>query len=352
MERDVRREATSTTRKAGLLRKSVAQLAVLGLIAGGAVFALSASATAGKEMPTCVQDTHDHLNICKSGPATAVAGTDISYTLSATLDGDHDDTFAVTDPLPPGVLLAGLPTGTGWDCTGSTPTAVSCVPDGSVKNEDVGDITVPAHVVSAYVGEVPPACNTASVTRTEGEDVSSVEAATQGEDENATVPSNEVCTTVTQVADLAVTKSGPASATVGDTVNYTVTVTNNGPSDSNAIHVNDPIPTAPGLQFATAAVADENGWTCVIDGSNTMVDCDHAALAAGASSSFTVTLQPLPSSSATSPLENCATATAGEAGEVSTDNNTGCTSLDPTVNGGVITVKAAEVTKVQPNFPG
>jgi len=45
MGHNSRREAN--TRRGGVLRKSVAQLAVLGLVAGGAIFAFSAAAGAG-----------------------------------------------------------------------------------------------------------------------------------------------------------------------------------------------------------------------------------------------------------------------------------------------------------------
>jgi uncharacterized repeat protein (TIGR01451 family) len=47
-------------------------------------------------------------------------------------------------------------------------------------------------------------------------------------------------------ADLGLVKSGPASAKPGDTITYTLTVTNNGPDKATGVHLEDPIPA--GLQ--------------------------------------------------------------------------------------------------------
>jgi uncharacterized repeat protein (TIGR01451 family) len=65
--------------------------------------------------------------------------------------------------------------------------------------------------------------------------------------------SNTVNTTVQTQADLSITKAGPATATAGDPAgfNYTLTVTNNGPSDSvGGFTVTDVLPA--GLTFRSA----------------------------------------------------------------------------------------------------
>src|SRR4029077_14244480 len=61
------------------------------------------------------------------------------------------------------------------------------------------------------------------------------------------VQTNNSSTTSTLVhahADLAVTKTGPASTVAGDPANltYTITVTNNGPSDAQAVTLTDNLP--------------------------------------------------------------------------------------------------------------
>ena len=45
--------------------------------------------------------------------------------------------------------------------------------------------------------------------------------------------SNTVTTTVAANADLSITKSGPSSAIAGNSFDYTITVTNNGPSNNS-----------------------------------------------------------------------------------------------------------------------
>src|SRR5256884_6282179 len=58
-------------------------------------------------------------------------------------------------------------------------------------------------------------------------------------------------TTVQRLADLAITKPGPGTATAGTDITYTVTVTNNGPSTSSGGDVRDTLPA--GTTFAGAA---------------------------------------------------------------------------------------------------
>ncbi len=56
-----------------------------------------------------------------------------------------------------------------------------------------------------------------------------------------------------QAAQVAVTMTGPPAATVGQEVNYTVTITNTGNVEAQALTVRDPLP--PGLQFVRAEPA-------------------------------------------------------------------------------------------------
>ena len=43
-------------------------------------------------------------------------------------------------------------------------------------------------------------------------------------------------------AALAITKNGPTTVTVGGSINYTITVTNNGPAAATGVTMNDPVP--------------------------------------------------------------------------------------------------------------
>src|SRR5205085_10241827 len=59
--------------------------------------------------------------------------------------------------------------------------------------------------------------------------------------EDGKIPATVSNPVLTQ-ADLAVTKTGPATAVAGTNFTYTITVTNNGPSDALGVIVTDNIP--------------------------------------------------------------------------------------------------------------
>jgi uncharacterized repeat protein (TIGR01451 family) len=80
-------------------------------------------------------------------------------------------------------------------------------------------------------------------------------------------------------ADLAITKTAnPAEARVGQSVAYTLTVTNNGPATANTITVTD---TPPG----TVTFVSAPGCT-----GTTTVTCTHASLASATNVAFTITV--------------------------------------------------------------
>jgi uncharacterized repeat protein (TIGR01451 family) len=84
-------------------------------------------------------------------------------------------------------------------------------------------------------------------------------------------------------ADLRTTKTAtPPTATPGDVVTYTVTVTNDGPFPATAVHVTDEIPA--GTTFVTGSLADDPAcsFAAVID----QIECAPGALAVGVSFSF------------------------------------------------------------------
>lgn len=78
------------------------------------------------------------------------------------------------------------------------------------------------------------------------------------------------------VGDLALTKSGPATAAFGSNVSFTISVTNSGPSPANGVVVNDPTPT--NLTFVGTA------GDCI-----TAFPCALGTIASGATKTITAT---------------------------------------------------------------
>jgi uncharacterized repeat protein (TIGR01451 family) len=85
---------------------------------------------------------------------------------------------------------------------------------------------------------------------------------------------------VPQVSDLAVTKTGPANAVLGQSVTYQIVATNNGPSDATGVTVTDVLPAGATLTSATPSTGTCTGTGPVI--------CTIGALANGSSATITV----------------------------------------------------------------
>src|SRR5207248_6781008 len=68
--------------------------------------------------------------------------------------------------------------------------------------------------------------------------------------------------TVAAQADLAITKTGPASSTAGSPLVYTITITNNGPSDATSVSVADPTPA--GTSFVSNSGACTTTFPCAL----------------------------------------------------------------------------------------
>jgi uncharacterized repeat protein (TIGR01451 family) len=91
-----------------------------------------------------------------------------------------------------------------------------------------------------------------------------------------------------QSADLAVLKSGPASAAANTSVSYTLNVSNFGPDDAASANLSDPIPA--GMTFVS--LSSPGDWTCTTPavGTSGTVNCDNPNFASGGSANFTLTV--------------------------------------------------------------
>lgn len=117
--------------------------------------------------------------------------------------------------------------------------------------------------------------------------------------------------TLQSTADLAVTKTGPATGKVGLALTYTIKVTNNGPSDATGVTMTDTLPKNAGYASSTRT----QGSCAAAKGK---VTCSLGNLAAGATATVTITVKPTSKGTST----DTATATAASPADPDTSNNT------------------------------
>lgn len=231
------------------------------------------------------------VSVMKSGPAIAMAGTDISYVLTVSNAGpDAAATVQLTDPLPPGTTFVSLTQDTG-------PAAMCETPAGGAN----GTVTciIPT-LASGESAQLTLVINTGSATAF----TNTASVSTESFDMNTANDSSAVNTTVTQSADLSAAKSGPASVTAGSNVTYMVTASNGGPSNATSVTLTDILPA--GTTFVSANQTSGPVFTCVTPavGAGGTITCSIAALPAGTSAAFTFVLKV--ASTATGSIDNTA----------------------------------------------
>jgi uncharacterized repeat protein (TIGR01451 family) len=247
------------------------------------------SAPANRVTTTVLGQTD--LTLTKSGPATVNAAQNFTYTLTVTNNGPSDAAAVVVqDTLPAGVTFVSADNG-GLEASGvvTWPILATLANGGNA----VYTVTVTAPATGTLLNVARADAGNADPDTTNN---------------NGTALANRVTTTVTELADLALVNSGPAAVSSGQTYGYTLTVTNNGPSDAAAVVVQDTLPA--GVTFVSA----DNGGT---EAGGVVTWPALASLANGASAVYTVTV----TAPATGTLLNVARVDAGTSDPDTTNNN-------------------------------
>ncbi|MCD7101404.1 isopeptide-forming domain-containing fimbrial protein [Pseudoclavibacter sp. 13-3] len=190
--------------------------------------------------------------------SSATAGTALRYRLDVSNNGPSQVVAPVriSDTLPAGMTFDKIVSGEGWSVAeGSTATAP--------KFEYAGALATGAKA-PALVIEVSLS---ADVYATSGAQHALVNTATTSSDTPDSEPANNTDTAtvdVTEQADLGVTKTHDASAVhIGDTLPFTITTTNYGPSTARGVTITEKLPkglTYVGLQAGQESDQSEPAW--------------------------------------------------------------------------------------------
>jgi uncharacterized repeat protein (TIGR01451 family) len=227
--------------------------------------------------------------VAKSAPATALAGSTFNYVITLSNGGpDAATDVSFSDTLPAGITFVSLNQDTGPAATCNGGPIVACtVP--LLGNGQSAQFTVTVQAAST-VANGTVVNNTATVTSSSA-------------DTNPNNDSASASTTINAQADVAVVKSGPATAVNGTDVTYTITVTNNGPSTAANVVMTEGNP--PNTTFVSATQNSGPAFTCNTDGTTGVTTCSIAALAPGATATFTIVIH-LPSGGGATSMGNAA----------------------------------------------
>ena len=265
------------------------------------------------------------LSIVKDGPSSAGPDTDVEYTLTVTNGGPDDASGAVwADTLPGTMTFVSLSFDGGEPMSCTTPAI------GSGGTITCSAVTYPALASSTFTltGHIPAATppftsfsNTATVT-------------SDTSDPNGENGSWTTMLTVSSV-DVSVVKTGPASATAGDTLSYTIVVANAGPDSATGVVLFDTIP--PNTTFVS--LTHDSGATAVcgtpMPDSTGTVQCIFGTLGSGVTSQYTLEIE----IGNTTEVVNTATITT-DSFDMDTGNNTSSVTTTVTPSSDVSIVKS------------
>jgi uncharacterized repeat protein (TIGR01451 family) len=266
------------------------------------------------------------VSLAKSGgPSPVTVGGLVLYSLTATNQGPAQALrVTITDTLPVGARFFGALASAGGQCL--TPPIGGT---GTIVCSWAGLTEVGGTRTALVLLQVDPAFTGTTLTN-------------QGRVANLTPDpdlSNNVASGTVEVigvvevveADLRVTKRGPARAQPGGTVQYALVVTNLGPSDAQAVELQDPTP--PGLSFVSATTPCTAGFPCPL-----------GTVPVGATVPVVVTYQVLPTTGP-GPITNTTTVLSPVTPDPVLENNTASAST-------LIVVPDPEPGPIPPPTPG
>ena len=252
--------------------------------------------------------------VTKTGPSEAAANTDVSFTIIVTnLGPDASAGVTLTDNVTGGWTFVSVlqNSGPSFICTdpgsGANSGSVVCT-NAAMLSGDSAQFTITFHIPPV----TPPG--------TAFTNVATVSSATDPNDENNSGTAT-VSTPAPPQADVVVTKTGPSVAKPNADVVYTIVVNNAGPGAASTVQMNDIL--SGGMTFVS--ISPTGGCTTPAPSSGGTVTCNIAALSAGASVTYTLTVH-TPFVSNGTVISNTATVSAATP-DPSPENNSSTTEL-------------------------
>lgn len=234
--------------------------------------------------------------VLNSGPL--VAGNNETYRLTITNNGPSDArSLSAADQLPAGLTYVGF-SGSGWSCSANVSQLVTCTNPYMVTGQTT-TVDLIVHVAPGATGLVT---NAVTVTATTTDPI----------------PGNNTDDTTDPIAedtDLTISKSHPVGTyKAGDAIDFTLAVTNNGPSNATGVVITDTLPS--GLEYV-GADPGTSGFSCGQSGQ--VVSCTRTSLPVGSSIQLVVSTRISPSFVGTS-LQNHASVATATTDAVSANN--------------------------------
>jgi len=244
-----------------------------------------------------IVSTQSDFGIALAGsPNPVTAGTNLTWTMTVTNNGPSTGVNATaTLPLPAPTTFVSIATPAGWSCI--TPPAGT---NGTISCSLTASMNPAASATFTIVSNVPSSTSSGST-------LSATATVSSPDDLLPINDSAEASVPTSASADLAVTKVlAPSLVVPGSALQYTITVTNNGPSDTASTAMSDVLP-AP-LRFTS--LSWPAGWACTTPaaGSNGTITCSIASLPAASSAPFTLNVTVAPGTAPGTAINNSASA--------------------------------------------
>jgi uncharacterized repeat protein (TIGR01451 family) len=261
------------------------------------------------DVDVLVQPSTDFRVTVAGSPNPVAAGTNLTWTVVATNQGPSTASAAsVSLPLPAPTTFVSVAAPAGWSCSAppaGTNGTITCSLSVTMNPAAQATFTVVSNVPASVAGGTALTA-TASVSSPAD-----------------SVPANDSATatvTTASVADIGITKTRtPSLVIAGGPLHYTITVTNNGPSDAASVTMTDALP-AP-LRFSALSVPA--GWSCTTPaaGANGTIVCSMAPVAAGSAAVFALDVVVDAATPAGTAINNTATVVTSSSDPNGTNNS-------------------------------